>query len=258
LTKSPSGKSSDRERLARFAAKQDLEAFKASRRSKDNGLAIVISAAAIVLAIGSQLTYSALVPKPEVATPEVAPTEPAGPIPDLAIAENRTWAGTMQVGQADLEIELDGALAPQAVASFLDLANKNFFNGITCHRLNTAITVLQCGESDATEDGGPGYRFGPIENAPTDNLYLKGTLAMARVSSTVIGAEMAAASMGSQFFIVYEDATILSDEAGGYTVFGKINSGLEDLQSVFDAGVDGGGVDGLPALETKLGAIELR
>jgi peptidyl-prolyl cis-trans isomerase B (cyclophilin B) len=64
--------------------------------------------------------------------------------------------------------------------------------------------------------------------------------------------------MGSQFFIVYEDSTIPSDEAGGYTVFGKINGGLEDLQSVIDAGVEGGGADGLPALETKLGAIELR
>lgn len=258
MTKSPSGKSSERQRLARFAAKQDLEAFKARRRGKDNRLAIVVSVAAIALAIGSQLTYSALVPRPEMATPEVTPTEPAVPIPDLAIAESRTWTGTMQVGPANLEIELDGTLAPQAVASFLDLVNKNFFNGITCHRLNTEITVLQCGESDATEDGGPGYRFGPIENAPSDNLYLKGTLAMARVGASVIGAEMAAASMGSQFFIVYEDATIPSDEAGGYTVFGKINSGLEDLQSVFDAGVDGGGVDGLPALETKLGAIELR
>lgn len=221
-------------------------------------MAIVVSVAAVALAIGSQLTYSALVPKEEVATPEVTPTEQAGPIPDLALAEGRTWTGTMQIGQANLEIELDGALAPQAVASFLDLTNKNFFNGITCHRLNTEITILQCGQSDTTEDGGPGYRFGPIENAPGDNLYLKGSLAMARVSSSAVGAEMAAASMGSQFFIVYEDSTIQADEAGGYTVFGKITAGLEDLQSVFDAGVDGGGVEGVPALETKLGAIELR
>jgi peptidyl-prolyl cis-trans isomerase B (cyclophilin B) len=64
--------------------------------------------------------------------------------------------------------------------------------------------------------------------------------------------------MGSQFFIVYEDSTISADEAGGFTVFGNINGGLEDLQSIFDAGVEGGGVDGLPALETKIGVIELR
>jgi peptidyl-prolyl cis-trans isomerase B (cyclophilin B) len=165
----------------------------------------------------------------------------------------------MQVGDANLEIELDGALAPQAVSSFIDLAGKDFFSGITCHRLTTGgIFVLQCGQSSTTPDGGPGYNFGPIENAPADNLYVKGTLAMARVGSSVLGAEAAATSMGSQFFIVYEDSTISSDEAGGYSVFGKVNSGLEDLQSVIDAGVEGGGADGLPALETKLGAIELR
>jgi peptidyl-prolyl cis-trans isomerase B (cyclophilin B) len=258
LTKSATGKSSERERLARFAAKQDLEAHKATRRSKDNRLALVVSVAAIALAIGSQLTYSALVPKEEVVAPEVTPTQSTEPIPDLALAEGRTWTGSMQIGDANLEIELDGALAPQAVANFLTLAKKDFFSGIICHRLNTEITVLQCGESTETEDGGPGYRFGPIENAPSDNFYPKGTIAMARVSSNLLGAEGAASSMNSQFFIVYEDATIPSDEAGGYTIFGKITGGLEDLQSVFDAGVDGGGVDGLPALETKLGAIELR
>ena len=259
MTKTPIGKSSDRERLARFSAKQELEATKATRRKKDNRLAVVVSVLAIALAVGSQLTYTALKPEPEAIIPEVTPTEPSAPIPDVSIAEGRTWKGTMQVGDANLEIELDGALAPQAVASFIDLAGKDFFSGITCHRLTTGgIFVLQCGQSSNTPDGGPGYNFGPIENAPADNLYLKGTLAMARVSSSALGAEAAATSMGSQFFIVYEDSTIPSDEAGGYTVFGKINGGLEDLQSVIDAGVEGGGADGLPALETKLGAIELR
>ena len=259
MTNTPIGKSSDRERLARFAAKQELEASKAKRRSNDNRLAIVVSVLAIAIAIGSQLTYSALVPKVEEVAPTPTPTQPSGPVPDVAIAEARTWTGSMQVGDASLEIELDGVLAPQAVASFIDLSNKDFFSGISCHRLTTSgIFVLQCGKSSATPDGGPGYTFGPIENAPADSFYTKGTLAMARVGSSAIGAEAAATSMGSQFFIVYEDSTIPSDEAGGYTVFGKINAGLEDLQSVFDAGVEGGGVDGVPALETTLGAIELR
>ena len=259
MTKKPIGRSSDRERLARFTAKQDLEARKAKRRSRDNRFAIVVSVLAIAIAIGSQLTYSALMPKVEEVAPTPAPTQPAGPIPDIAIAEGRTWSGSMQVGEASLEIELDGVLAPQAVSSFIDLANKSFFSGITCHRLTTSgIFILQCGQSLETPDGGPGYSFGPIENAPADNFYPKGTLAMARVSSNLLGAEGAASSMNSQFFIVYEDSTISSDEAGGYTVFGKINFGLENLQSVVDAGVEGGGDDGVPALETKLGVIELR
>lgn len=259
MSKSPAGKSSEKERLARFAAKQQLEASKANRRKGDNRLAVIVSLGAIALAIGSQLTYTALVPKAEDAAPEITPTQPSVPVPDVALAENRTWTGSMEVGSAILEIELDGVLAPQAVANFVDLASKDFFVGITCHRLTTSgIFVLQCGQSSATADGGPGYTFGPIENAPADNFYPKGSLAMARVGSGQIGAAAAATSMGSQFFIVYEDSTISSDEAGGYTVFGKVTAGLEDLQSVIDAGVDGGGVDGTPALETTMGAIELR
>jgi peptidyl-prolyl cis-trans isomerase B (cyclophilin B) len=65
-------------------------------------------------------------------------------------------------------------------------------------------------------------------------------------------------SMGSQFFIVYNDSVIGSDVVGGYTVFGKITKGLEQLAPVIEAGVEGGGVDGRPALPTVLGAIELR
>jgi peptidyl-prolyl cis-trans isomerase B (cyclophilin B) len=259
LTKSSIGKSSERERLARFAAKQDLEVSKAVRRKKDNRLSLLVSSLAIVVAIGSSVAYSAFAPEPEALTPEITPTQQSAPIPDLAIAESRSWTGTMEVCEASLEIEIDGALAPQAVSSFIDLAGKGFFDGISCHRLTTSgIFVLQCGQSSATTDGGPGYTFGPIENAPSDDFYPRGTLAMARVGSLAIGAEAAASSMGSQFFIVYEDSTIPSDEAGGYTVFGKINGGLEDLQSVIDAGVVDGGVDGAPALETILGAIELR
>ena len=258
MSKSPIGKSSDRERLARFAAKQDLELQKATRRKKDNRLAVMISLIAVALAIGSQLTYSALVPKPEATAPEVSPTESSALIPDVSIAENRTWTGTMEVGQATLDLELHGDLAPQAVANFIDLAGKDFFTGITCHRLTTSgIFVLQCGQSGATADGGPGYTFGPIENAPADDLYTRGTLAMARVGSSVLGPEGAANSMSSQFFIVYEDSPIPSDEAGGYTVFGKITGGLDGLRSVFDAGVEGGEPDGAPAIETKLGAIKL-
>jgi peptidyl-prolyl cis-trans isomerase B (cyclophilin B) len=260
LSKSSPLKTSDRERIARFAAKQDLENAKAKRRKRDNRLAILVSSLAIFLAIGSQLTYSALVPEPEPTVPEVAPTQPAVPIPDVSIAENRVWTGSMEIGSAILDIELDGGLAPQAVASFLDLSSKGFFTGITCHRLTTEdIYVLQCGQSSATPDGGPGYTFGPIENPSLDNLYTKGTLAMARFAvNEQITPALAGSSMGSQFFIVYEDSTISSDEAGGYTVFGKITGGLEDLQSVIDAGVLDGGVEGTPALETQLGAIELR
>ncbi len=126
------------------------------------------------------------------------------------------------------------------MASFVSLAEKGFFNGTPCHRLVTAgIYVLQCGDPTGTGTGGPGYSFGPVENAPSDNVYPAGTIAMARQGGN-------GDSQGSQFFLVYKDSTIPSDPAGGYTVFGRITSGLDVVERVAEAGVSGGAGDGTP------------
>ena len=226
------------------------------RRKRDNRLSILVSGLAVMLAIGGQLTFQALFLAED---SDKDLSNLIEQVPNPAIAENRVWNGTMQVGGSTLEIELDGIVAPQAVANFIELSNTGFFEGVSCHRLVTeGIFVLQCGKSSETADGGPGYRFGPIENAPLENSYPVGTLAMARVSSDQVGKEAAAVSMGSQFFIVYQDSIIPADEAGGYTVFGKVLSGMDGLKPVIEAGVQGGAPEGQPALETKLGLIELR
>ena len=167
-------------------------------------------------------------------------TEPrtgnGGEVPEPSAAQDRTWTSTISTNCGDITLELDGAAAPQAVANFVTLADEGYFDATSCHRLVTAgIFVLQCGDPTATGSGTPGYSWGPIENAPEDDLYPAGTLAMARVGGD-------GESMGSQFFLVYEDSTILSDEAGGYTVFGRITSGLDVVQAIADAGTGSDGV----------------
>lgn len=184
-------------------------------------------------------------PTPEPADPDPAPTasddwasSPVAPSP--ALAENRTWNVVLDTNQGVIEMELDGASAPQAVASFVALAGQDFFDATECHRLVTGgIFVLQCGDPTGTGTGGPAYRYGPIENAPADDLYPAGTLAMARVGGN-------GESMGSQFFIVYDDSRIPSDGAGGYTVFGVVTSGLAIVEQIAQAGTDSGGSDGRP------------
>jgi peptidyl-prolyl cis-trans isomerase B (cyclophilin B) len=161
-------------------------------------------------------------------------------LPAASTAESRDWPVTLKLNSDDLQITLDGADAPQAVASFLSLSKAGYFDGTACHRLTTAgIFVLQCGDPTGTGTGGPGYNFGPIENAPADDVYPAGTLAMARVGGD-------AESMGSQFFIVYKDSTIPSDNAGGYTVFGTITGGMDAVQAIAADGASGGGSDGTP------------
>ncbi|WP_062386939.1 peptidylprolyl isomerase [Demequina iriomotensis] len=161
--------------------------------------------------------------------------------PDPSYAEDRTWTATVSTNQGDLVMELDGAAAPQAVASFVALTQEGYFDGTSCHRLTTAgIYVLQCGDPTATGTGGPNYTFGPVENAPEDDFYPAGTIAMARRGGD-------GESMGSQFFIVYEDSTIPSDAAGGYTVLGRLTSGTDRVVSVANAGTITGDTDGTPA-----------
>ena len=240
------------ERLESFQAKQTLETVKASRRKSDNRFAVMFGAGAVALALVGQFAYFSFGPGSVTETAEVPPVETSELVPDIALAESRIWTGSMNVGEATLELELDGVNAPQAVANFISLSQSGFYEGVSCHRLVTdGIYVLQCGDPDGTGGGGPGYNFGPVENAPADDVYVTGSLAMARVGGN-------GSSMGSQFFIVYQDSRIPSDDAGGYTIFGKITSGLDGLEPVISAGVEGGATDGPPALETLLSSIELR
>ena len=238
----------------KFEAHKAAAEKKAAQRAADNRFALLVSGGAVALALILQLSYFGFGPGHVAATakPEASASANSALVPSPALAESRAWNGTIEVGGKKLEVTLDGAKAPQAVANFLSLANNKFFDGISCHRLTTAgIYVLQCGDPNGDGSGGPGYNWGPIENAPADNVYKEGVLAMARVGGN-------ASSMGSQFFIVYKDSTIPSDNVGGYTVFGTINKGLSGLDKIIKAGTKDGSGDGKPAVETKLGAIALK
>lgn len=250
--------SSTSNKLAEYEAKQLVHAKLSSRRKNDNKIALIAAGAVLVLALGSQFAYSAINPESTSsasATPSAtAPVaqESNGPlVPNISIAENRVWNGTMVVNGSALGVDLFGDKAPQATANFISLAKKNFYNDVPCHRLTTSgIFVLQCGDPTGTGTGGPGYSFGPIENAPTAEksgiaTYKKGVLAMANSGG--------AYTNGSQFFIVYADSPLMPN----YTVFGEITNGLDSLDPIIEGGVSGGGQDGKPTVETKLGAIKL-
>lgn len=240
-------------RAAEFAASQEKLAQRKDRKARDNRLAILASAGAIVLALALQLAYFGFGPGAAGANPTASASSSANSalVPSPEVAENRAWSGTMNINGTDLGVEIDGVNAPQAAANFISLAKAGFYKDNTCHRLVTeGIYVLQCGDPNGDGTGDPGYKWGPIENAPEADTYNAGYLAMARQSGN-------GSSMGSQFFIVYEDSVIPSDAAGGYTVFGKITSGLDSLDAVIAGGVEGGGSDGRPVVPAKLGAINL-
>ena len=66
-------------------------------------------------------------------------------------------------------------------------------------------------------------------------------------------------SMGSQFFIVYDDSTIPADSAGGYTVFGEVTGGLDLLiNEVIDPGTVDEVPDGTPVAPAEIANITIR
>ncbi|MFC4555178.1 peptidylprolyl isomerase [Georgenia faecalis] len=235
----------ERRRVEKWQARQRARQIRRRQRLVIGGVLAGVAVVGIVVALlllnrpDDGADPAATATATPSATPSAAPTASAEPLPttdpqlydaapDPAEAEGRTWEATLTTSAGDIGIELDGAAAPQATASFLRLARDGFYTGTACHRL-LPDSLLQCGDPTATGTGGPGYGFGPIENAPEDDLYPAGTVAMARQGNN-------GESMGSQFFLVFEDVTLPSDDAGGYTVFGRITSGLELLQEVATQG----------------------
>ena len=254
----------EKDKLANYQAKQQLLTQRKLSKAKDNRVALVASAAAIAIALGSQLLYFGVGPgsqdaleeittdpaAEETALPEVTPASDPQ-TPDASLAEDRRWQGEMTIGTEPVSFELFGDLAPQATANFVSLAQQGYFDGLSCHRLTTAgIFVLQCGDPNGDGTGGPGYNWGPIENAPADDIYPAGTIAMARRGGDDY-------SMGSQFFIVYETSQIPSDNVGGYSVFGTLTEGLDAILAIAETGVSGGGTDGSPAEQVVIADVSV-
>ncbi len=268
LAKSSKGTlDSAKKSLKNYEAKQVVTDHRIKVRARDNRLAVIVTAAVILLASTSQFVYfnagpgvspDACITFSQTPAPDISGKPNPAQIPDAAISECRDWSGSIVINNKSLNVTLHGQKAPQAVGNFVYLAQTSgFYNSISCHRLTTSgIYVLQCGDPQGNGSGGPGYSFGPIENPPTAATgvaptYKKGWLAMARTKNS-------ASSMGSQFFIVYQDSQIPDDVAGGYTVFGEITSGLSGLDSIITAGTTNGTGDGAPKIATSINSITLK
>lgn len=253
-----------RARVRSYQARRAVNEHQQKRRIRDNVLASVGLGVVLILAVGAQLfffnggpgTPAPISTEAATGTPTPTPTVAGantGDVPSSDLAGGRTWTGTLTLNDIPLGIELDGALAPQGVSSTLNLIQTGFYMGVSCHRLTTiGLFVLQCGDPIGDGTGGPGYSYGPVENAPADNVYPAGTIAMARHGDNGY-------SMGSQFFLVYENTTLPADTAGGYTVLGKITTGLDQIKAqITDAGVQGGAADGTPVVTTTITAVTVQ
>lgn len=253
-------------RVHQMEAKRELRRHQDKRRKRDNIVAGAAGGAALVLALVLQLTVFASNPTEDefkaaeagLSKPSATPTPAASNgenIPKPETAAGKTFTGELKLNRGTLGVELDGTKAPQAAAVFKSLADQNFYAGVSCHRLTTADSfgVLQCGSKTGDGASDPAYTWGPLENTPGDNKYPAGTIAVARTGNNAYG-------NGTQFFIVYKDTVIPADSAGGYTVVGKVTSGLDVVSGIAAAGIKPGtsATDGAPVEPVTIDSFSLK
>src|SRR5205814_4108970 len=135
--------------------------------------------------------------------------------PSLKIAKSKRWTATLQTSCGTIRMSLDVKQQPKTVASFVYLAKRGFFDGLTFHRIarspDGSDFVVQGGDPTGSGQGGPGYSV--TERPPSDAQYARGTVAMAKTEVEAPG------TSGSQFFIVTaQDAGLPPD----YAILGHV------------------------------------
>ncbi|WP_046225665.1 peptidylprolyl isomerase [Paenibacillus dauci] len=122
-----------------------------------------------------------------------------------------------------IEIELYPKAAPNSVNNFISLVKKGFYDGLTFHRVIPGF-MIQGGDPKGDGTGDPGYSIpGEFQanGVQNDLKHTAGVLSMARSDDPN--------SAGSQFFLMVADAPHLD---GGYAAFGKVISGMEEVNKI--------------------------
>ena len=137
---------------------------------------------------------------------------------------------TMKIkDRGTVKIELYKDLAPNTVKNFISLIDKNFYDGLTFHRVIKGF-MIQGGCPEGNGMGNPGYSIkGEFSKNgfKNDLKHTEGVLSMARAMSPDLA--------GSQFFIMTEWAPHLDCS---YAAFGKVIEGIEFVHDVENVKTD--------------------
>ncbi|MQS90096.1 peptidylprolyl isomerase [Companilactobacillus mishanensis] len=162
--------------------------------------------------------------------------------------ENQTGTKvTMKTNHGDIKIQLFDEQAPKTVKNFVELAKKDYYNGIIFHRVIPDF-MIQGGDPTGTGAGGESIYGETFEDEFSDELFnFNGALSMANAGPN---------TNGSQFFIVsnenvpkrmiksmasagYPEEVIAAYKKGGtpwldhkHSVFGQVVDGMDVVKAI--------------------------
>lgn len=128
-----------------------------------------------------------------------------------------------KTNKGHIRAELTPDKTPVTIASFANLVQRGYFNGIVFHRVVPNF-VIQGGDPTGSGRGGPGYRF-EDEFHPSLRHDRPGILSMANAG---------AGTNGSQFFITHGPTPHLDDR---HSVFGHVVEGQDVVDAIAEGDV---------------------
>jgi peptidyl-prolyl cis-trans isomerase B (cyclophilin B) len=147
--------------------------------------------------------------------------------PEQVLEDGVDYQAVIETSCGQVIIDLDEENAPEAVNSFVFLAQEGFFDGLLVFRNATSISALQTGAGTNDASWQVGYTLSDeLETAEAEG-YPAGSVAMANAGPD---------TAGSQFFFVYGEGFQQGVEAGAlgptYTRFGTVVEGLSVLETM--------------------------
>lgn len=172
---------------------------------------------------------------------------------DLATTDPEAIEAALVTDKGTMVITFCPQQAPNHVRNFLLLSQQGFYDGLAFHRVIRNFMVqggcphTRAGATGRPGTGGPGHHLAAEFN---DLPHTRGAVSMARGPDPN--------SAGSQFFLVHADHAAHLD--GQYTVFGRVEEGLDVLDEIAAVDCDFGamGERSVPKQRIGIQRVELR
>ena len=150
-------------------------------------------------------------------------------------------AAVIETDYGRIVVELSPNLAPRMVERFKTLASQGFYNGVTFHRINPELGIIQGGDPNSKDDDptNDGAGSSPLPDVPaefSDVPFDKGIVGAARQGKRPgLTARQAFDTANCQFFITLKRQPAFERPDNPYTVFGKVIQGLDNANVISTA-----------------------
>ncbi len=154
--------------------------------------------------------------------------------PAMTIDTSKTYTATIKTDVGSFVVALDATTTPVTVNNFVFLAQHNFYDCVTFHRVIPQF-MDQTGDPTGTGNGGPGYTFADELPKSASPQYPIGSVAMANSGAN---------TNGSQFFIVAGPQG--ESLPANYSLFGHVTSGMSVVDTINADGNSSTTANGVP------------